>query len=732
MTASSPSRPASHLAREFRAALFRSRLTCAAILWWLSVASVSHGYFLSNAKWPGGEIPLTLLLGPAGRTLEDGNTSWDQVAVAAANLWNAHLIPVQLRPSVTTGTPHKLDNKNEVFWSSTVYGMSFGDSVLAVTLVWSSGRTATETDVLVNTAFRWGSYRDARVNHNNGATNDLQRVLLHEFGHVLGLDHPDDDHQIVIAVMNSVISDVNYLTPDDLRGVLALYPPESTKPTVLIHSPANGARVLVPDITVTGTASDNALAEGVQYRLNGGAFQDALTTNVARTINWSAMVTLQPGSNTFTAKSVDTSVNESIPISASFFYVVSNIVALLVNGSGVISPDLNGLGLEIGRRYTVTALPSAGNVFSNWTGDLNANVPRLTFLMQSNLALQANFIPNPFLPVKGTFTGLFRETGMVRHESSGSFTLKLTDRGAYSGKLSLAGKSHPFSGHFDLKGQATNQIHRGTNSALSLNLALDLSPNGTDRITGALSDGVWLADLLANRSVFNATSNAAPWAGLYTLILPGTNDPAAGPGGDGYGALKVDAAGNVKLSGKLADGATLSQKAPLSRNGEWPLYLSLYAGKGSLCSWVQFDTNLPAASLTGILNWFKPTTLKGPYAEGFTNQTTLIGSSYSPPLTKTNRVVAITNSVVVLGGGGLSSPLTNHLTMSQDNKVTSTNAGFTFTFTLASGLFKGTVLNPPTARKFPFAGALLQSNESGFGYFTLTNQTGQVLLQAAP
>jgi hypothetical protein len=327
---------------------------------------------------------------------------------------------------------------------------------------------------------------------------------------------------------------------------------------------------------------------------------------------------------------------------------------------------------------------------------------------------------------------LFRETNTVRHESSGSFTLKLTDRGSYTGKLLLAGKSYSVSGHFDLDGRATNYIARGTNSTLTLTMSLDLSINQTDRITGTLSDGGWLAELLANRSTFNATSNAAPWAGLYTLIVPGTNDPAGGPGGDGYGAVKVDTAGNVKLSGKLADGTTLSQKAPLSKNGEWPLYLALYSKKGSLCSWVQFDTNLPAASLAGTLNWFKPTLTKGLYPAGFTNQTQLTGTSYSPPAAKTNRVAAITNGVIVLSGGELSGPLTNHVTMSQDNKVTSTNAGFTFSFTLPSGLFKGSLLNPANAKKISFGGALLQNNNSGSGYFAGTNQSGQVLLQTAP
>jgi hypothetical protein len=151
-----------------------------------------------------------------------------------------------------------------------------------------------------------------------------------------------------------------------------------------------------------------------------------------------------------------------------------------------------------------------------------------------------------------------------------------------------------------------------------------------------------------------------------------------------------------------------------------------------LCSWVQFDTNLPADGLTGVLSWFKPTVTKGLYAPGFTNEATLGGSSYSRPVTKTNRVAAITNGVVIVSGGELNSAATNHVVMSQDNKVTSTNTGFTFSFTLSSGLFKGSFLNPATAKKTSFTGALLQNTNSGSGYFAGTNRSGKVLLQPAP
>ena len=733
----------SHTADSSGRVRFQYGVLLAALLGWLGTAPAANGYVLwfTNATWSLGQIKFSLLLGPAGRTLHDGNTTWDQIAIEAANLWNAELTPVRLTPMPSAGVAGRSDKKNQVFWSSSVYGMSF-NGALAVALVWRSGNKITEADIVVDDTFRWDSYRDRISNHVNPleanprlrVTNDLQRVLVHEFGHTLGLSHPDQASppQSVQAIMNSVIQDLNQPAADDIAGVQTLFPPELTRPSVAITAPLSGARVLLPDITVTGTASDNALVERVRYQLSGGAFQDTLTTNVAGTINWSAMVSLAPGTNTFGAKSVDTSTNESTVVSRRFFYVISNALTLQTNGAGVISPNLDGLGLELGRGYTITALPSPGNIFSNWNVGLTSSVARLSFLMQSNLILQANFVTNPFLALKGAFTGLFRETNTAHHQSSGSFTLKVTDKGSYSGRLLLAGRSHSFSGRFDLDGRATNSIVRGTNTGLNLEMVLDLQPGGTERITGVVRDGIWTAGLLANRSVFNAIGNPAPWPGLYTLIVPGTNDPSAGPEGDGYGAVKVEATGNVTLSGKLADGATLSQRATLSKNGEWPFYASLYSGKGSLCSWVQFDTNHPAAGPSGLLSWFKPTATKGLYAAGFTNQTTLGASSYSRPITKTNRVAAITNGVVTMSGGELSSAVTNHITMNLDNKVTSTNTGFTFSFTLSSGLFKGSFLDPVTSRRNSFTGALLQNTNSGSGYFAGTNHSGKVLLLAAP
>ena len=184
-------------------------------------ARTGFAYSLEGSSWPGSSLQVRIQLGASSIVLKDGSVSWDSVAQNAFAVWNEQM--ARLKVSWTVTPPNSPASSNDgvtqVQFGSTVYGDSFGSNVLAVTLVSHSGGQMIECDVIFNTNYDFDSYRGSL---SSGAL-DLHRIAIHEFGHVLGLDHPDEAHQHVAAIMNSRTSDTDHLESDDVSGIQAIY-----------------------------------------------------------------------------------------------------------------------------------------------------------------------------------------------------------------------------------------------------------------------------------------------------------------------------------------------------------------------------------------------------------------------------------------------------------------------------------------------------------------------------
>ena len=477
----------------------------------------------------------------------------------------------------------------------------------------------------------------------------------------------------------------------------------STAPTVVIRQHGRGR--VSPDLT------GKPLLSGKSYSVTavpdmGQAF-----------VGWTGGITSATPKVSFVMKS-------NLVLEAGF-----SPVTLTTSGVGTVSPDLRlSQGLLAGRAYTITAVPGPGQLFAGWSGSTTSSTPSLHFVLSTNTALQANFIPNPYLAVQGTYNGLLYEADAVRSNTAGAFSVSVTARGSYSGSLRRATSRLAFGGLLDLQCQATNVLRLNATNALCLQLGVG-GANQPDQISGRLTDGTWVSTLSGYRAVFNTQTNPAPYAGAYTLRLPGQDGDAALPGGDGFGTVQVSSNGLAVFAGKLADGTAFSQSAQLSREGLCPLYVPLYSGHGLLLSWLAF-TNQPNDDFHGLLSWLKPADLAGRvYPGGFAYQCLATGSAYRRPVASTNQVLNFTNAYLGFSGGNLVADFTNSVVLGLNNQLANLSSNpLTWSFSLATGTFKGSAIDPATGKALPFSGAVFQKENAAYGFLLGTNQSSRVSL----
>lgn len=237
------------------------------------------GYALNGYTWPNSsQVAMHLELTRAPVSFQDGSASWSASAADALAIWNQYISKIQF---VAAGdiTPSDGDGMNEVAFSKAVYGYTWGANVLALTTHYANGSTFSETDVLFNDNLKWNSYRGPQQGHGATGTYDFHRVALHEFGHVLGLAHPDESGQSVVAIMNSISSDLDHLSDDDIAGARALY---GFKITSVLFAYANSGTPFNYQITADNSPtsySASGLPPGLQLNSSTGLISGSPTTS---------------------------------------------------------------------------------------------------------------------------------------------------------------------------------------------------------------------------------------------------------------------------------------------------------------------------------------------------------------------------------------------------------------------------------------------------------------------
>ena len=261
------------------------------------------------------------------------------------------------------------------------------------------------------------------------------------------------------------------------------------------------------------------------------------------------------------------------------------------------------------------------------------------------------------LPVwaQGTFTGYVNENGA----EYGLVSLSVSGAGKVSGKIALNGTNWTFAAtsydatshtdeeeEYNMSFAVVAEAKAGKNVfPLRFNVWEAAAPDGdgVDLLnSSALGSEMWGGNPVNVRFFRNiwkdkVTADAskaelAKREGVYTLSF---SPDLCGEFGSGYLSLTVGKDGNVKATGKLADGTSISATSPLMYNADFGYFAYFYAAPsaykgGVFALTVSFGEPLGAlGNAPRIAQWkSRNPQASGEYGEGFSHRASFSGAYY--------------------------------------------------------------------------------------------------------
>lgn len=381
------------------------------------------------------------------------------------------------------------------------------------------------------------------------------------------------------------------------------------------------------------------------------------------------------------------------------------------DATGTSSWTTGGIPLQPGTNlFTITAYDAAGN----------AGTATLTVVYTP---------PVNFSLFSGAYNGLLGTTEITGTSVSyiGLTKMTVNSKGSFTASIYFKNVRSVLNGKFAIDGTYSGKIARYNRTPLAVAMKADAS--NLQVITGTVGDGILSGTLTADRAVFNAKTNPCPYAGRYTMVMRGNQDPGT-PQGQGIGSITVSTGGALQLSGVFADGSSLSHSATVSKDGLWPFYAPMYGNGGYVAGPQNFGSN----EINGVLDWIKPANLNDAYFPNrFETRLALYGSWYQAPAVG-ETVVKPGPRTVTLQDPSLQ--LTKSVALNPPSKFTILNPDtdrLSLSLTLSTGRISGKFLSSPTAKSWTTLRAvILQGQDEACGFFLENHQSGDFEMTTAP
>lgn len=209
--------------------------------------------FAEWMRWPDEAIPIVLYYSPQDALPGINGPTLIEAAMAIWNAAPGHSFEFRYG-GTTTSAPHRCgrgsgDGVMSIGWRS-----DLPPGTLATTCAIRDNGVPVEVDITFSTSIKW-----VATNETPDDSFDFRSTLLHELGHVLGLDHSS----VPDAVMQAQLSrgqQRRQLTADDIAGIQFLYPdddatavPSASPSSTATPSPAP---ILGNRLTIAGIGRD--------------------------------------------------------------------------------------------------------------------------------------------------------------------------------------------------------------------------------------------------------------------------------------------------------------------------------------------------------------------------------------------------------------------------------------------------------------------------------------------